>query len=63
MEYGRRGNLDVYRLRGATEAHSAWIKILAENGVFGILLFGGFISSFTYVGWRRRQAGFLVSAF
>lgn len=36
-------------------AHSGWIKILAENGIFGFLLLLGFVFSFAYTGWTRRQ--------
>jgi O-Antigen ligase len=44
-----------------TDAHSAWIKILAENGVIGILLFSSYVLSFAVVGWRkRRQPLFLL---
>ncbi len=56
-ELGRRENLSLYRGRGATQAHSAWIKTLAENGVPGILLFAGFVLSFVLTGFRRRRDG------
>jgi O-antigen ligase len=39
------------------QAHSGWIKVLAENGVPGILLFASFVLSFAVLGWRRRTAG------
>src|SRR5690606_14757453 len=35
-------------------AHSAWVRTLAENGVLGILLFTGFVTSFGLAGLRRR---------
>lgn len=38
------------------QAHSGWIKVLAENGVPGILLFTAFVLSFAVLGWRRRNA-------
>lgn len=41
------------------EAHAAWIKILAENGVIGAGLFALFVFSFAYMGWLRRMAGLL----
>ena len=45
-------------------AHSAWAKVLAENGIVGFLLLAGFIGSFAFVGWKRRAAGlFLIGAF
>jgi hypothetical protein len=35
-------------------AHSAWIKVLAENGVPGGILLGAYVVSFTVAGWRQR---------
>lgn len=35
-------------------AHSAWVKVLTENGVPGIALFIGFVGSFAVSGLRRR---------
>src|SRR5690606_20366556 len=35
-------------------AHSAWVKVLAENGLPGILLLIAFCCSFVWVGWSRR---------
>lgn len=35
-------------------AHSAWTKVLAENGLPGILLLGAYVFSFTVSGWRAR---------
>jgi hypothetical protein len=55
--YGWVGNLAVFRTHEELQAHSAWVKTLAENGVPGILLFGGFVVSFAVVGWRRRTHG------
>jgi len=43
------------------QAHSAWIKVLAENGVPGILLFVAFVLSFAVLGWRVRTAGTFAS--
>ena len=57
-DVGQRENLTLYRGRGATQAHSAWIKTLAENGVPGIVLLAGFVSSFAVTGYRRRREGF-----
>jgi O-antigen ligase len=49
-----------------SDAHSAWIRTLAENGVPGIALFAVYVFSFAVVGWRRgrRQMffGFTVTA-
>jgi hypothetical protein len=36
-------------------AHAGWIKILAENGIPGIALFGGYVVSFAVVGLFRRD--------
>ncbi len=56
-DVGQRENLTLYRGRGATQAHSAWIKTLAENGVPGIVLLAGFVGSFALTGFRRRREG------
>lgn len=51
----RRG---ISAFEGASkQAHSGWIKVLAENGVPGILLFTVFVVSFAVLGWERRSAG------
>jgi O-antigen ligase len=42
------------------QAHSAWIKVLAENGIPGILFFIAVVLSFAVVGWRRRRAGLFL---
>jgi O-antigen ligase len=42
------------------QAHSGWIKVLVENGIPGILLFGGFVLSFSVVGWLRRKNGMFL---
>ena len=42
------------------QAHSGWIKVLAENGIPGILLFIAFVLSFAFLGWRRRRAGMFL---
>lgn len=45
-------------------AHSAWIKVLAENGVPGIIFLSIFILSYLIVGIRKRGEGaFLLAAF
>jgi hypothetical protein len=37
------------------DAHSAWFKVLAENGFVGELLLLAFVFSFAAVGWMRRH--------
>ncbi|HZW03208.1 MAG TPA: O-antigen ligase family protein [Anaerolineaceae bacterium] len=37
------------------QAHSGWIKVLAENGIPGILLLGGYVFSFVVVGVRSGK--------
>ena len=49
-------------LASSRPAHSAWIKVLAENGVPGIVLMVLFIGSFAIVGFRRPQEGRLLFA-
>jgi O-antigen ligase len=51
---------DVYRISGARAlsgklSHTAWIKVLAENGIIGGLLFAGFVCSFAVLGWRSPE--------
>ena len=46
--------------------HSGWIKVLAENGLPGILAFIAVVGSFAFVGWRSgdtflRLMGFAVT--
>lgn len=40
-------------------AHSGWVRILAENGVPGIVALTGYVFSFALVGWRQRHRGML----
>jgi hypothetical protein len=58
--------VDPDYLRVATEAHSAWVKTLAENGVPGVVALAAFILSFSMTGWNRgheaRYLGLLVTA-
>lgn len=44
-------------------AHSGWVKILAENGVPGILMMVIFVASFAFAGWNRRRHGLLPIGF
>ena len=49
---GHRRGLSRFHMDTEFPAHSAWIKVLAENGVPGILLFAAFVGSFAAVGLR-----------
>lgn len=49
--------LSTFGMGREMEAHSGWMKILAENGVPGFLLLSGFVASFAVSGWKRRSAG------
>ena len=40
-----------------SQAHSGWIKTLAENGIPGIVLLSAFVLSFAVIGWRTRSIG------
>jgi hypothetical protein len=40
-----------------TFAHAAWIRTLAENGLWGLLLHFAFVVSFAWVGYRERGRG------
>ena len=53
----RREGLSDFREGARTAAHSAWIRVLAENGIPGILALFGFVFSFAVIGWRRRSSG------
>jgi hypothetical protein len=51
---------DVDRISGARAAsgrlaHAAWIKVLAESGIIGGLLFAGYVCSFAVLGWRSPE--------
>ena len=43
-------------------AHSAWIQVLAENGVLGVLLLATFIGSFAIIGFRKKKEKRLLFA-
>ncbi len=49
------GSLSFSRIGGQASAHSGWIKILAENGIPGILLLVSYVLSFAIVGWRSSK--------
>jgi O-antigen ligase len=42
------------------QAHSAWMKTLAENGLPGFLLLAAFVLSFAVSGWKNRARGLLA---
>jgi hypothetical protein len=60
---GFRYTISSHRLYEGAErpAHSAWIRILAENGVLGIILFTAYVASFAVVGLRKREQGLFFS--
>jgi hypothetical protein len=63
-ELGSLGGKLSFRLGTEIQAHSGWIKVMAENGIPGIVLFGGFVLSFVITGWRRKTfptVGLLVT--
>jgi hypothetical protein len=49
--------LSKYGWGREAQAHSGWVKTIAESGVPGIVLLCGFVLSFALVGWRQRAAG------
>lgn len=57
---GSRERVFAFHEGAHVQAHSAWIKVLAENGIPGIVLFIAFVLSFLAVGWRQRRAGMLL---
>jgi hypothetical protein len=57
-------NVYTFRYGREMQAHSAWVKTLAENGVPGFLCLTAFVLSFAWVGWRSgRVAPFWLGAF
>lgn len=52
----RRGMSD-YAYGAAKEAHAAWAKTLAENGLVGFLLLLAYVVSFAFAGLRRGRSG------
>jgi O-antigen ligase len=66
-DLGRREGLSRFHQGKATPAHSGWVKVLAENGLPGILLLISYVLSFSIVGWsthdrRLRLLGLLVTS-
>lgn len=56
--YGVVENVGLYRGGArALQAHSAWVKTLAENGFPGLLLLALFVGSFAAAGIARRADG------
>jgi len=60
---GRREGLSGFARGVEIPSHSAWMKILAENGIPGIILLVSYVFSYAVVGWRSgdRQLLFLGS--
>jgi O-antigen ligase len=57
---GHRGELSGFGEGVKKESHSGWIKILAENGVPGILLLLALVCSFAIEGWRRHNRNLIL---
>jgi O-antigen ligase len=57
--FGRREALSGSFYGQEKQAHSAWTKTLAENGLPGILLLVAYVTSFTLSAWNRRAQGML----
>jgi O-Antigen ligase len=56
-----RSNLLSGYKRGVEQTcHSGWMKTLAENGIPGVLLMFGYLSSFAFVGWSMRYRGLFL---
>lgn len=54
--------LSKFRRGEVFAAHSAWMKVLAENGVPGFVAMVAFVASFGWVGWWLRRQGVLPVA-
>lgn len=57
---GHREGLADFKTGKEMAAHSAWIKLMAESGLPGLLLMTVFVGSFGVSGWRRRRWRTLV---
>ncbi len=51
----RHDNMGDYARGELRAAHSGWVKVLAENGVLGILLMAAWVGSFAYGALRTRK--------
>jgi O-antigen ligase len=49
--------LSTYKFGEQQQAHSGWIKTLAENGLPGFVFLGSFVASFAVQGWKRKPDG------
>jgi hypothetical protein len=54
---GIRPGMSDYAYGAAKEAHAAWAKTLAENGIVGFLLLLSYVGSFAFAALRRRASG------
>jgi hypothetical protein len=52
-----RTGLDDFQSGKESQAHSGWIKVLAENGLAGVALLGAYTLSFAVTGWNRKRHG------
>ena len=62
-EMGSAKNVPAFRYGMRMQAHSAWVKTLAENGLPGILALAAYVVSFALVGWSRREGSFRLGVF
>ncbi len=51
----RHDNMGDYARGELRAAHSGWVKVLAENGVLGILLMAAWVGSFAYGALKTRK--------
>lgn len=52
---GPREGLSRFKQWQSFPAHSAWVKVLAENGLLGVLLLAAYVVSFVVTAWRSRD--------
>ena len=62
-ELGRREGLSGFKEGQEFAAHAGWIKVLAENGVPGVVLLGAFVASFWWSARRRRNRSIRLIGF
>jgi O-antigen ligase len=54
---GIRPGLSSFQQSSVFQAHSGWLKVLAENGIVGLLFLAAYVWSFAFSGWRRPAGG------
>lgn len=59
-QIGYKEELSNFKRGVEWQAHSGWIKTLAENGVLGIVLLATYVLSFAVIGWTKQNRNSLI---